>query len=67
MWPKYQKKYIENTYIFRISCSNVTTTRRRQEENHAKKIYITTVMNVLNLFLKGVITQCALLEIRKKG
>ena len=47
-------------------CSNVTTTRRRQEENHTKKMYY-NCNECPQLVLKGVITQCALLEIGKKG
>ena len=49
-----------------VQCSNVTTTRRRQEENHTKKMYYNC--NECPQFVsKGVITQCALLEIGKRG
>ena len=48
-----------------IECSNVTTTRR-QEENHMEKMYYNC--NECSQFVsKGVITQCARLEIGKKG
>ena len=44
----------------------MTITRRRQEENHPKKMYYNC--NECPQFVsKGVITQCALLEIGKKG
>ena len=44
----------------------MTTTRRRHEENHAKKC-ITTVMNILNLFQKGSSRNVLSLKWGKKG